>query len=98
MNIAIDGPAGSGKSTVAKAVAKHFGLTYVDTGALYRSLALRISRFRLPWPPQWTAKALDLIYRIGLPVDKYLAALTPVEFRDGHSNEGLRIYLKSEDV
>lgn len=39
-NIAIDGPAGAGKSTVAKRVAKELGFIYVDTGALYRSLAV----------------------------------------------------------
>jgi cytidylate kinase len=38
--IAIDGPAGSGKSTVAKAVAAALGLGYLDTGAMYRSVAL----------------------------------------------------------
>lgn len=38
--IAIDGPAGAGKSSVAKAAAKELGFTYVDTGALYRTLAL----------------------------------------------------------
>ena len=37
--IAIDGPAGSGKSTVAKAVAARLGLEYLDTGAMYRSVA-----------------------------------------------------------
>ncbi len=37
--IAIDGPAGSGKSTVARAVAARLGLPYLDTGAMYRSLA-----------------------------------------------------------
>ncbi|MDP3790269.1 MAG: (d)CMP kinase [Candidatus Omnitrophota bacterium] len=39
--IAIDGPAGSGKSTVAKEVAKKLGLIYVDTGAMYRALTLK---------------------------------------------------------
>ena len=38
--IAIDGPAGAGKSSVAKAVARALGFTYVDTGALYRTIAL----------------------------------------------------------
>lgn len=38
--IAIDGPAGAGKSTVARSVAARLGFTYVDTGALYRALAL----------------------------------------------------------
>lgn len=36
--IAIDGPAGAGKSTVAKAIAKRIGLTYLDTGAMYRAI------------------------------------------------------------
>lgn len=39
-NIAIDGPAGAGKSTIAKLVAKKKGYVYVDTGALYRALAV----------------------------------------------------------
>lgn len=38
--IALDGPAGSGKSTIAKIVAKQFNLTYLDTGAMYRMVAL----------------------------------------------------------
>lgn len=43
-NVAIDGPAGAGKSTVAKAVAKEKGFIYVDTGAMYRAMALYILR------------------------------------------------------
>jgi cytidylate kinase len=39
--IAIDGPAGSGKSTVAKEVARKLGLIYIDTGAMYRALTLK---------------------------------------------------------
>lgn len=39
-NVAIDGPAGAGKSTIAKLVAKQKGYVYVDTGALYRALAV----------------------------------------------------------
>lgn len=39
--VAIDGPAGSGKSTVSKLVAKRLGLLYIDTGAMYRSLTLK---------------------------------------------------------
>ena len=38
-NIAIDGPAGAGKSTIAKKLAKELGFVYVDTGAMYRALA-----------------------------------------------------------
>lgn len=40
MNIAIDGPAGAGKSTIAKKVAKELGFIYVDTGAMYRAIAV----------------------------------------------------------
>ena len=43
-NIAIDGPAGAGKSTIAKIVAKRLGYPYVDTGAMYRTLALACFR------------------------------------------------------
>ena len=42
--IAIDGPAGSGKSTVARALATHLGLKYLDTGAMYRSVAFAVLR------------------------------------------------------
>ena len=41
INIAIDGPAGAGKSTVAKAIAATYGYIYVDTGAMYRALAFK---------------------------------------------------------
>src|SRR5215207_3143618 len=43
MVIAIDGPAGAGKSTVARAVAERLGFTYLDTGAMYRAVALAVS-------------------------------------------------------
>ena len=43
-NIAIDGPAGAGKSTIAKMVAKKLGFIYVDTGAMYRAMALYFLR------------------------------------------------------
>ena len=43
-NIAIDGPAGAGKSTIAKAAAERLGFIYVDTGAMYRAMALYFLR------------------------------------------------------
>ena len=43
-NIAIDGPAGAGKSTIAKNVAKELSFIYVDTGAMYRAMALYLHR------------------------------------------------------
>lgn len=45
--IAIDGPAGAGKSTIAKAVASKLGIAYIDTGAMYRAVALNILRNKL---------------------------------------------------
>ena len=42
--IAIDGPAGAGKSTIARSLADRLGYTYIDTGAMYRAVALWASR------------------------------------------------------
>ena len=47
--IAIDGPSGAGKSTVAKALARRLGYTYIDTGAMYRAVALKASRGGAPF-------------------------------------------------
>jgi len=47
--IAIDGPAGAGKSTVSRAVARALGYSLVDTGAIYRSVALLASRSGIDW-------------------------------------------------
>lgn len=58
--IAIDGPAGAGKSTVAKAIAKRIGLTYLDTGAMYRAIALKSKRRGLG--PQDGNEAADLMH------------------------------------
>lgn len=44
IRIAIDGPSGAGKSTMAKLLAKDLGIDYIDTGAMYRALALKIFR------------------------------------------------------
>lgn len=44
MTIAIDGPSGAGKSTVGRSLAKRLGYTYVDTGAMYRALALKLKQ------------------------------------------------------
>ncbi|MBQ8946966.1 MAG: (d)CMP kinase [Lachnospiraceae bacterium] len=43
MNVAIDGPAGAGKSTIAKSIASEMGYIYVDTGALYRGIAYHMT-------------------------------------------------------
>ncbi len=48
MIIAVDGPAGSGKSTIAAAVADRLSISHMDTGAMYRALALKVLRSDLP--------------------------------------------------
>jgi cytidylate kinase len=48
IKIAIDGPAGAGKSTIAKKVAKLLGFTYIDTGAMYRAITLKVLRKEIP--------------------------------------------------
>lgn len=52
--IAIDGPAGSGKSTVARLVAERLGITYIDTGAMYRAIALKALRMGVSWDDEAT--------------------------------------------
>jgi len=47
--VTIDGPAGAGKTTVARMVAKQAGLTLLDTGATYRAVALKAKRTGVPW-------------------------------------------------
>jgi len=47
IQIAIDGPGGAGKSSVAKAVAKKLDILYVDTGALYRTVGLYVRRLNI---------------------------------------------------
>jgi cytidylate kinase len=66
MIIAVDGPAGSGKSTVAKILAKKLGFLYIDTGAMYRALTLKAieNNIKLNDPAALTALAQDT--RIGL--------------------------------
>jgi len=58
MVVAIDGPAGAGKSTVARAVAARLGFTYLDTGAMYRAVAL--AALERGGPPGAVAPALDI--------------------------------------
>jgi cytidylate kinase len=58
MVIAIDGPAGAGKSTVARAAAERLGFTYLDTGAMYRAVALAV--MERGGSPAGVAEALDI--------------------------------------
>ena len=59
-NVAIDGPAGAGKSTIAKLVAKEKGFIYVDTGAMYRAMAIYFLKLGIdPSDTEAIAKASD---------------------------------------
>lgn len=69
MIIAIDGPAGSGKSTVAKELAKKMKITYIDTGAMYRAVALKAIRSHVPMEDE---QALD-----------DMLSATEIDFSDG---------------
>ncbi len=53
--VAIDGPAGAGKSTVARALAHRLGFTYLDSGAMYRAVALALLR-RGVSPRRWRGR------------------------------------------
>jgi len=80
--VAIDGPAGSGKSTVSKRIAAKLGLLYIDTGAMYRALTLKAIR-----------SGIDL--EDGACLTK-LAQSTKIDLRN--VSGGLNVYLDGEDV
>ncbi len=81
-NIALDGPAGSGKSTVAKTLAKDYNILYLDTGAMYRACGLKALRM-----------GIDL--KNAAEVEKMLPLLdVRVEYRDGKQHT----LLDGEDV
>jgi CMP/dCMP kinase len=66
--VAIDGPAGAGKSTVSRAVARALGFVLVDTGAMYRAVALEAQRLGVDWTdgPGVGRVARELVLRRGL--------------------------------
>ena len=80
--VAIDGPAGAGKSTVARHLAQHFGLLNLETGAMYRAFAFKALRTGLP-----------LNESAGL---ESLAAETSIRLEPGE--DGNRVLLDGEDV
>lgn len=82
MKIAIDGPGGAGKSSVAKALAADLGLVYVDTGALYRSVGLFMRRAGVD-----TASA-----------DAVTPLLKDVKLSLRWTEAGQRVFLGDEDV
>ena len=82
MIVAIDGPAGSGKSTVAHAIAERCGLTYLDTGAMYRSVTLACLR--------------DGVDLDDAEAVAQVARRIRIEF--GTSDSGQTVFLDGEDV
>lgn len=58
LRVAIDGPGGAGKSTIAKFLAKELELDYIDTGAMYRAVALKMTRLGVPAEEEQVAEAL----------------------------------------
>ncbi|MDD7512356.1 MAG: (d)CMP kinase [Clostridiales bacterium] len=64
LRIAIDGPGGAGKSTVAKAVAKKLGIDYIDTGAMYRAIAYKFMSLGIIPGKDNDAQFQDLINKI----------------------------------
>ncbi len=64
-NVAIDGPAGAGKSSISKALAKKLGCVYVDTGAMYRACALYAIERNIPITEQALKDELDNI-KVGI--------------------------------
>ena len=68
--IAIDGPAGAGKSTIARAVAQRLGVQYLDTGAMYRAVTVEASRLGLPLADDAAISAfvVDAVIDVGLDI------------------------------
>jgi CMP/dCMP kinase len=80
--VAIDGPAGAGKSTIARQLARHFGLLNLETGAMYRAFALKALRAALPLDDSGGLEAL--------------AAETSIRLEPGEEEN--RVLLDGEDV
>jgi cytidylate kinase len=85
--VAIDGPAGAGKSTVARRLAARLGFTLVDTGALYRAVALASRRSGVAWDDE--AAVVEVARRI---VAARALSLLP------HADKGMKVLLDDEDV
>ena len=80
INVAIDGPVGAGKSSVARECAKRLGIIYVDTGALYRSCALFCVRNNVDISPENEQAVSELlVYQIKKYIGSYAAAMNGVD-------------------
>jgi cytidylate kinase len=72
MIVTIDGPAGSGKSTAARGLARRLGFEYLDTGAMYRAVALALSRANLPFSDAGRVVEFLNRTRLEMPADRVL--------------------------
>jgi cytidylate kinase len=85
MVVAIDGPAGAGKSTVARAVADELGFTYMDSGAMYRGVALAALERGLPPAEVAPQVKIDLGDRVRLDGRDITEAIRTAEVSEGAS-------------
>jgi cytidylate kinase len=72
MIVTIDGPAGAGKSTVARSLAARLGFEYLDTGAMFRAVALAARRAGIAWDDQTGLAGLVTRIRIEMPAGRVL--------------------------
>jgi CMP/dCMP kinase len=72
MIVTIDGPAGSGKSTAAKGLAKRLGFEFLDTGAMYRAVALALTRSKIPFSDAGRVVEFLNLTRLEMPLGKVL--------------------------
>jgi cytidylate kinase len=89
--VAIDGPAGAGKSTVARGLARRLGYVLLDTGALYRTVALAAQRVGVEWAD---ADAVGAVARA--LVEEGAIVVEPA--LEGGGGSGMRVRLRDEDV
>lgn len=85
MVVAIDGPAGAGKSSVARAVAQKLGFTYLDSGSMYRAVALAALRARVGPAEVASTVSLDVGERVLLDGDDVTAEIRVPEVSEAAS-------------
>jgi CMP/dCMP kinase len=91
MIIAIDGPAGSGKSSTAKLVAARLGILHLDTGAMYRAITLKCLRSGLDWHDE--AKIADMLKTTDITFPG-----TPPSVKIRMDGEDVSVAIRSDDV
>ncbi len=102
VRVAIDGPAGAGKSTVARGLAKRLGYVLLDTGALYRTVALAAQRAGVDWADVAAtgavARALVDDDAIAIEASETAPTSLPPGLPAEAGGSGMRVLLRGEDV